>query len=155
MAWSSYKSPEALSGSHRPKPVPSTPSDQAPSWVPRWATLLTGWWRRGAAVPTAPSSWARAAFCDCSPAQGCGTSRARGRGPPGLRAAGGPRGRGRGAGKGVPTHTPEAAPPARLGAQAPFSPQRDRTQKSQQLGKADRQRRLEAARPPEALAALK
>lgn len=90
---------------------------------PRPATLLTGWQYRGAAGSTAPSSSALVVSCDCSPAEGCGRSRARGRDLPERPAARGKQpGRGRGAGKVVRTDNPAAAPPGRLGAPAPFSP---------------------------------
>lgn len=98
-------------------------------------TLLTSWQRQEAAGSTAPSSSAQVVSCDCSPAEGCGRSRARGRGLPELPAArGGQPGRGKGAGKVVWTDNPTAAPPGRLGAPAPFSPpDLDPAEKSLQL----------------------
>lgn len=71
--------------------------------------------------PTVPSSWARAASCDCSPGGEGGRHRAPGTGRPGQRAAAATPAPGRAAGRGVPTHSPGAAARRRRGARPPSS----------------------------------
>lgn len=116
--------------------------------------LLTGWRCRGAAGLTVPSSWARAASFDCSPAEEGGRRRAPGTGRTRRRAAAAAAApaRGRAAAPRVPTHSPGAAAPGRRGARPPSSRGRDPLEDSGRLGEAAEERCPEAEPPPGATA---